>query len=269
NQLGLKNLTIIINSVGGKETRSRFIQALKDFLEPKFNKLSEDSQYRFSKNMLRILDSKDPIDIQELADAPSILNFLTTEERQHFDTVCSLLTQLNIPYKIEPRLVRGLDYYNKTVFEITTSDLGAQNSLGGGGRYDGLIETLGGPNLPSVGFGTGLERVLQTMDRQNVFFPDPNHPLVFFIPLGENARKYCFELTSKLRHKKIFCEIDLSGKKIQNGLQMANHVAAEYAIIIGDEEIANNKAQIKNLKTRESRDTPLESLIKIIPELNK
>lgn len=267
-ELGLKNLKVMINSVGGKETRSKFMNSLKEFLMPNFENLSEDSKNRFHKNILRILDSKDPVDKQLLQSAPSILDFLSDAERVHFDTLCSLLNKLCINFQIEPNLVRGLDYYSKTVFEITTTDLGAQNSLGGGGRYDGLIETLGGPNLPSVGFGTGLERVLQTMDRQNTFFPEPKNPLVFFIPLGTAAKEFCFDLVSKLRHEKIYCEIDLSEKKIQHGLQLANHLNASHAIIIGDDEITTGQIQIKNLKTRETSNVIVDELTAKIRELH-
>ena len=169
---------------------------------------------------------------------------------------------------MNPRLVRGLDYYNKTVFEIASYDLGAQNSLGGGGRYDGLTETIGGPHIPSAGFGTGLERVLQAMDKQQVQFPAPPHPILFLIPIGEAAKQFCFELICSLRHQQIPCDMDLSGKKMQNGLQMANHVNAEYCMVIGDEELASQRAQLKNLASRQTVEILFSELMDKIKELD-
>lgn len=268
-QLGLKNLKVLLNSVGDIASRKSFMDGLKAFLEPKFDKLSEDSKVRFHKNILRILDSKDPTDQTLLEGAPSILDYLSPECKQHFDAVCSMLSKLGIEYAVIPRLVRGLDYYNKTVFEITSSDLGAQNSIGGGGRYDGLTETIGGPHVPSVGFATGLERVLQTMDRQKAFFPKPPHPLTFFIPMGEAAKEFCFQLATQLRHQKVPCEIDISGKKIQQGLQMANTMGAEYCVVIGDQELQTQKAQLKNLSTRETTEVSFSDLASKIIELRK
>ena len=169
---------------------------------------------------------------------------------------------------MNPRLVRGLDYYNKTVFEIASYDLGAQNSLGGGGRYDGLTETIGGPHIPSAGFGTGLERVLQAMDKQQVNFPSPPHPTLFLIPMGEAAKQFCFELICTLRHEMIPCDMDLSGKKMQNGLQMANHVNAEYCMVIGDQELEFQKAELKNLATRQSVEVLFSELPERIKQLH-
>jgi histidyl-tRNA synthetase len=267
-KLGLKNLRVMINSVGNTEARINFKKSLKEFLEPKFNELSEDSKIRFEKNILRILDSKDPNDQKLLEGAPSILDSLNQTDALHFETVCSSLTKLGIDFTVNPRLVRGLDYYNKTVFEIVSYDLGAQNSLGGGGRYDGLTETIGGPHIPSAGFGTGLERVLQAMDKQKVNFPVPPHPVLFLIPMGDASKEFCFELVCSLRHQQIPCDIDLSGKKMQNGLQMANHLNAEYCMIIGDQELASQKAQLKNLASRQSVEILFSELISKIKELH-
>jgi histidyl-tRNA synthetase len=260
-KLGLKNLKVLINNVGSKESRASFMAALKSFLEPHIESLSADSKVRFSKNVLRILDSKDLNDQSILANAPSILDFVSEEENNHFQSVCRYLDSLNISYEISPKLVRGLDYYNKTVFEITTSDLGAQNSIGGGGRYDGLTETLGGPHIPSVGFATGLERVLQTMDRQGVAFPEPSHPQLFFIPMGDMARTICFQLMCQMRDKGISCDIDMSGKKIQHGIQLAVNIRATYCVVVGDQELDTGVVKLKNLTTRETTDIKLNQII--------
>jgi histidyl-tRNA synthetase len=260
-RLGLQNLTVQINSVGDAASRLKYKQALTQFLEPFLAELSQDSQVRFTKNILRILDSKDPSDQKILTGAPLLKDFLTPEAKSHFEQVLALLDSLNIKYAINPKLVRGLDYYNKTVFEITTEVLGAQNSIGGGGRYDGLVEAVGGPNLPSVGFATGMERILQTMLKQGTPFPNRPHPLVFFIPMGQEALHLCFEWACALRHEQIPTEIDLSGKKVQHGLQLADICRATYAVVIGDEELKSKHIKLKNMATRESVTIPLNQLV--------
>jgi histidyl-tRNA synthetase len=260
-RLGLKNLTVQINSVGDTESRMAYKEALTTYLTPFFSDLSEDSQVRFTKNILRILDSKDIEDQNILDKAPVLADFLTPEAKAHFEKVLGLLEDLKISYAVNPKLVRGLDYYVKTVFEITTEVLGAQNSIGGGGRFDGLTATIGGPNLPSAGFATGMERILQTMLKQKVPFPEILRPFVFLVPIREQAMHFAFELVCRLRHEKIPAEIDLSGKKIQHGLQLANQLNAEYAVVIGEEELSSKVIKIKNMATRESADCTLSELV--------
>lgn len=259
-RMGLKELTVMLNSVGDEATRVSYKEALKSYLEPHFNHLSADSQTRFTKNILRILDSKDPTDRSILKDAPSILNYLSEESRTHFERVKHLLTLQKIPFMITPQLVRGLDYYNKTVFEITSSALGAHNTLGGGGRYDGLIASLGGPKLPSVGFGTGIERLLQTMVAQGAAFPPPLGPVLFLIPMGEKALEICFSWLCHLRHLGIAVEMDLSGKKIQHGLQIASAENATYTAVIGDRELETQRIELKEMKSRTTTKIALNDL---------
>lgn len=266
-RLGLKNLTVMINSVGDAASRAAYKEALVSFLTPHFEQLSADSKVRFSKNILRILDSKDPNDQKILEGAPTILDHLTPDAKQHFEQVLVLLDGLKLSYFVNPRLVRGLDYYNKTVFEITSGELGAQNSLGGGGRYDSLIELLGGGNLPSVGFATGMERILQTMLKQNAPFPEPPHPTLLVVPMGEASLTWAFALICKLRHEHIHAEIDLSGKKVQQGLQLANQLHADYCLVIGDEELAHKTGKLKKMTTRESFDVSLDNLAAKLKEL--
>jgi histidyl-tRNA synthetase len=170
-RLGLKNLSVMINSVGDEASRAPFRKALGDYLFPFLEDLSEDSKVRFSKNILRILDSKDARDQEILKNAPILEDYLSEASKEHFATVKALLFQMKIPYVVNPKLVRGLDYYNKTVFEVVSHELGAHNTIGGGGRYDGLTALFGGPDLPACGFATGLERLLQTMVGQKVSFP--------------------------------------------------------------------------------------------------
>jgi len=264
NRLGLKEITIQMNSVGTTECRIKYKKKLLKYLSPHFNNLSKDSQLRFEKNPLRILDSKDPHDIKIIEKAPSILDTVSKEAKEHFDKVCKLLTNLKIQYKINDKLIRGLDYYTNTVFEFTSSHLGAQNAIGGGGRYDSLVKSFGGPDLPGVGFAAGLERIIQTMVAQKVNFPSLSFPFIYFIPLSSAVREYCFEKTTELRHLFIPSEIDLDAKKIQKSLQKAIRAEAKYCAILGDEEWQNKQIQLKNLATREQKNIALDKIIPIL-----
>ncbi len=265
-RLGLKNLIVNLNSIGDEETRTTYRKALSQYLQPHFEKLSADSKARFSKNILRVLDSKDPTDQTILQHAPSILTLLSQEAKEHFTRVQQLLDKLKIQYVLNPKLVRGLDYYNKTVFEITSGELGAQNSIGGGGRFDGLLSLLGGPNLPAVGFATGIERLLQTMEGQKAAFPSPPHPLIFLVALGETAKDYCLELLFKLRHAGIAAEMDLQSKKVGAALQLADQLKATYTVVIGDEELSKGHIKLKEMKTRLETSLALKELVPAILE---
>ena len=263
-KLGLKNLQVCINSIGKPENRFAFRAALQDYLKTYFDQLSPDSQRRFSTNPLRILDSKDPKDQAIVKNAPNILDFLDEESSLHFATVKRLLNKLKIPYFINHLLVRGLDYYNKTVFEITSGELGAQNSVGGGGRYDGLMKTLGGPDLPTIGFGTGLERILQTMLKQEVHIPKPPAPEIFLIPLGDEAKEVCFSLLHTLRLQGIPSDMDLSGKKLGKVMQYANQIQAKYVVVVGEEELKMQEVQLKDMLTGKTLKVPLNNLPRIL-----
>jgi histidyl-tRNA synthetase len=263
-KLGLKNLQVHINSLGNPESRQLFKTSLQAYLKGCYDQLSKDSQRRFTLNPLRILDSKDPQDQAIVKDAPHILDFLDEESATHFAAVKRLLNKLHIPYFINPRLVRGLDYYNKTVFEITSGELGAQNSVGGGGRYDGLMKTLGGPDLPTIGFGTGLERILQTMLKQQTWIPPAPALEVFLIPLGEQAKEVCFSLLHDLRLHDIPSDMDLSGKKLAKVMHYANQLQAKHVVIIGEEELKNQEVNLKNMHSGESVKIPLNNLAKIL-----
>ncbi len=267
-RLGLKNLNVMVNTVGDKESREAYKKALKDYFSSHLSSLSEDSKVRFEKNVLRILDSKSPEDQEVVIKAPSIQEFLTPTANHHFTTVCQLLDELELKWQINPRLVRGLDYYNHTVFEVESTHLGAQNALGGGGRYDGLISMLGGPDLPSVGFATGIERILQAMHKQDVNFPDPSSTFIYFIGLGEKARRMLMPLVAHLRHAEISAEIDLFGKKIQQALQRADQSKAKYALVIGEEELQSQKVMLKEMATRQSIPMTLDDLFSQIVDLH-
>jgi histidyl-tRNA synthetase len=266
-RLGLQNLKVHVNTVGDVESRKEYREALLQYLAPHFQELSEDSKARFEKNPLRILDSKDPKDKQIVRSAPSILNHLTVAAREHFQRLCHLLDQIGIPYEVDDKIVRGLDYYQKTVFEVMAQGLGAQNTIGAGGRYDGLIGQFGGPDLPAVGFATGLERVLQLLCAQNVLFPKTSRPLVYFIPMGEEAKEKCFALAAICRHNHIAADVDLQAKKVPASLQNGARAEAKYACIIGSEELKSGYAKLKNLVTREETPFLLEQMIQFLKSL--
>ncbi|MCC6127750.1 MAG: histidine--tRNA ligase [Chlamydiae bacterium] len=260
-KLGLRSLKVHVNTVGDLASRALYREALLGYFRPHLKEMSSDSQVRFEKNPLRILDSKDPKDTALVKSAPSILSHLTPDAEAHFQSVCHLLDLIQVPYEVNDRIVRGLDYYTKTVFEVTSSELGAQNTLGGGGRYDGLLKSLGGSDLPGIGFATGLERILQVMIGQNIQANAKKGPLIYFIPLGDEAKQSCFQLTSALRHEGIASEIDLQAKKVQTGLQNAAKLGAVYCAIIGSDELQSSKIQLKHLETRQATEISLDGLL--------
>lgn len=265
-RLGLKNLTVNINSIGDVESRSAFKALLQDYLKQHFDALSPDSQQRFHVNPLRILDSKAAQDQAIVANAPSILDALNSTSRDHFEEVKKLLTLLGIPFRINPLLVRGLDYYNYTVFEVTANELGAQNSVGGGGRYDGLLKSLGGPDLPSCGFGCGLERLIQTMLKQQVQLPTRHAAALYIIPLGQAAKESCFPLLRELREQGIAAEMDFSGRKLGKSMQYANQIGAQYVTVVGDNELQAKEIEIKEMSSGNKSKVSLEvsALVKVL-----
>lgn len=263
-RLGIKNLTVYINSLGTPSCREQYREALKKYLTSYFDSLSKESQARFEKNPLRILDSKDPEDQKIVSSAPTILQFLCEEGKRHFEKVQSLLKALQIPFQVNPLLVRGLDYYNNTVFEIVSGNLGAQNSIGGGGRYDGLIRLLGGPDLPAFGFGTGIERIVQTMLNQQIALPSKPATTLFIIPLGEAARETAFRLQKELRQAHISVETDFSNRKLGKLMNHANEIGATFVGILGDDELKEGVITLKEMHSGHSSKIPLKNLIRIL-----
>ncbi|MFA6914825.1 MAG: histidine--tRNA ligase [Parachlamydiales bacterium] len=262
--LGIKNLTLNINTLGDNEGRLVFREKLVSYLEKYSADLSNDSQNRLKINPLRILDSKDPKDQEILQNAPSLFSCLSDASKSNFEQVCNLLKGINIDYTISPKLVRGLDYYNGVVFEVTSNVLGSQNSIGGGGRYDGLVKKLGGPNTPSCGFGTGLERIIQTLIAQDSTPPRLPGPRLYLIALGETAYNFCFKLMHELRAQNIPVQMDLSNRKLAKSMQFANSVRAEFTAVVGDNELAENILQLKNMSTGESKRVSLEKIPEIL-----
>jgi histidyl-tRNA synthetase len=270
-RLGLKNLSVRISSLGSKESRGAFREALINYLLPFSNELSEDSKNRILVNPLRVLDSKDPADKKIVAGAPKILDFLSEDDQKHFQNVLKCLDLLEIKYVIDPMIVRGLDYYNRTVFEVVSGELGSQNSVGGGGRYDGLIDMLGGPKVPATGFATGIERIIQVMIKQNESLPEPHTPLLYFIPMGDEAKDFCFKLVHQLREARLPVEMDFSGRKLNKAMQYANQIKAKYVAVIGEQELASNQVDLKEMSTGEKTAVPLaaETMIKTMTQIKE
>lgn len=262
NRLQIKDLKVNINSIGDIASRLEFRKVLEGYLKERYHELSDDSKQRLETNLMRILDSKDPKDQHIVAGAPSILEYLNEASREHFESLQRLLQQLKIPFEINPLLVRGLDYYNHTVFEITSGKLGAQNSLSGGGRYDGLIKTLGGPDLPAIGFGVGLERTLQTMINQHIPLPERPQVRLYLIPLGSEAKQSCFAILHALRQNGIAAEMEFSGKKLGKAMQYANHIGARYVAVVGDTEIQNQAVALKDMSSGNSVQVDFQQLEK-------
>lgn len=249
--LGLKNLRLDLNSVGNQEDRQRYRQALIDYLTPYKEELDPDSQDRLTRNPLRILDSK-VTRTQEIAkDAPSILDYLGVESQRHFERVQQLLSDLGITYQLNPRLVRGLDYYTHTAFEIISDDLGAQATVCGGGRYDGLVAQLGGPETPAVGWAIGLERLIILLQQIQ---EKPQPSLDFYVvSRGDAAEAQALILAQKLRESGFSVELDLSGSAFKKQFARADKSGAVACLILGDEEAANNTVKLKWMATKEQR----------------
>ena len=261
---GVKDLELQVNSLGDRESKSRYRDALAAYLTPKSGQLGEDSQRRLTQNPLRILDSKDPRDHEACQGAPPAGESLSDKSRVHFERVRVLLTDAKVPFRVSPSLVRGFDYYTETLWEVTAGGLGAQNAIGGGGRYDNLVEQLGGRPTPGVGFGSGLERLLLALEGQGVALPRRDAKLVWLISHGDAARAENWKLMLDLRAAGIRCDMDTSGRSMKAQFKLADREQAAFCIVIGENELANRQVVLKELKTTEqtilSRDEIVERL---------
>ena len=247
-RLGLDRLVTKVNSVGCPVCRPKYREALIEFARPLVERMSPDNQRRFHENPLRMLDSKDENDQALLRDAPNYIDYICEECSTHFEAFKETLSSLGAVYELDMRLVRGFDYYTKTAFEIQSPDLGGQSTLCGGGRYDGLVEELGGPSTPGIGFGLGVERVLvalQKLDRR----PDTGVPLdAFVVTLGDAASKSAPTLLARLRAAGISADADYAGRSMKAQMRAAGKSAATYALIVGDDELASGVIQVKRLQ---------------------
>lgn len=265
--LGLKNLRLDINSVGDLEDRQRYRQALVDYLTPYKDELDPDSQQRLSRNPLRILDSKDERTQAIAKEAPSILNYLGSDSQRHFDQVQQLLKDLEIDYQLNPRLVRGLDYYTHTAFEIQSDDLGAQATVCGGGRYDGLVKELGGPDTPAVGWAIGLERLILLLQQLQ---EQPQSVLDFYVvSRGDRAEAQALVLAQKLRQAGFSVDLDLTGSGFKKQFTRADKSGAVACLILGDEEAENHTVKLKWMVSKEQNAIAQADLLRTPDELRR
>jgi histidyl-tRNA synthetase len=258
---GVKDLALRINSLGDAESKQRYRDALVQFLSPKKDTLSEDSQRRLGDNPLRILDSKDPRDVSAVQGAPPAADYLSEASAKHFERVQQLLRGAAVPFIVDGGLVRGFDYYTGVVWEVTAGGLGAQNAIGGGGRYDNLVETLGGKPTPGVGFGSGIERLLIALEAQQVALPIAQRPLVWLIAHGDAARDYNSSLLAQLRAAGIPSDMDPSGRSVKSQFKLADREKAAWSVVVGDSELAANTVMLKNLQSGEQASVPRDQLI--------
>lgn len=259
-RLGMKDVVIGLNSLGNEATRRHYREALQAHCRPHFSEMSEESQRRFHVNPLRILDSKDERDKEVLKGAPTIEKFLDEVSRRHFARVQELLTALEVPFSIAASLVRGLDYYNHIVFEVTSGKLGAQNAVAGGGRYDGLMKELGGPDLPAVGFAIGLERLILTLLKTEGVEMGPPKIRLHIIPLGEKAVQAAMCLAGRVREGNVSCFLDLSARKLKAAMQQASGMGSEYVLVLGEEELTTCRAELKEMSTGRTQSFPLDAI---------
>ncbi len=263
--LGLRDLVLRINSIGTAETRRRYVAALREHFSPHLPALSRDSQRRFETNVLRILDSKEEQDREAVAAAPSILDHLDEADAEHFAEVRRLLDELGIDYVVDPYIVRGLDYYARTVWEFEPPEAGGQSTVGAGGRYDGLIELLGGPPTPATGFATGIERIALNLRERGLGPAQAESIDVVTVPLGEGGAAAAMRVARELRGAGIVVRAGLPGRSMKAALRGASAVNAAFAVIIGDREASEGVAQLKPLRTEgEQLTVPLAELAEAV-----
>lgn len=261
-KLGITEYDIELNSIGCEKCREEYRNALKNYIYPNLDKYCDDCKSRFEKNPMRILDCKVEADKKMNENAPRITDYLCDECKEHFSKVQNLLNKLGVKYTVNPKIVRGLDYYTRTVFEFVSKVDGL--TFFGGGRYDGLVEELGGEPTPAVGFGAGFERLLNLMKDTNVSFPDERKLKLFIASIGEEANDYAAKLVAELRTNGVYAEKDIMERSLKAQFKYADKKNAEYVVTIGDEEIKSGEATLKNMTSGEQRKVKLENLSKEI-----
>lgn len=268
---GLKSLKLVINSLGDTESRIAHREALVNHFEPHIEEFCSDCQNRLQKNPLRILDCKVDRNNPLMATAPSLTDFLNEESAAYFEKVKEYLTMLNIEFEVDPNLVRGLDYYNHTAFEImsTAEGFGAITTLAGGGRYNGLVAELGGPDAPGIGYAMSIERLLLAMEAEKIAFPDNTSLDVYLVAMGEDAKKKVTELTFELRQNKISADMDYLDRKVKAQMKSADRLKAKAVIVVGDDELEEQSVMLKDLTTGTQQLVPFTSLIDEVKKLTE
>ena len=257
-RLGLSQIRLELNSIGCPECRAKYNQALREYFGQFKDRLCDTCLSRLEKNPMRLLDCKSPQDQQLAKDAPIITDYLCEECESHFAEVKRYLDSAGVEYTINPKIVRGLDYYTKTVFEFVTDCIGAQGTVCGGGRYDGLIEELGGKHMPSLGFAMGLERLLMVMDAQGIEIPEDDKCALYIATMGDDAKVKAFELLRRVRECGLIAETDVVGRGLRAQMKYADKIGAKYSLVLGDNELAENKAKVKNMESGEQTEFALD-----------
>lgn len=267
-RLGLKGIKLNINSIGCPSCRKEYNLKLREFLKPLLPELCPDCNNRFEKNPLRILDCKNKNCKSMVKQAPALLDNLCDDCRKHFEGLKEGLDNLGIEYEVNKNIVRGLDYYTRTVFEFISSNMGAQDTICGGGRYDGLVESCGGESTPGIGFAIGKERLLMEIDSQGINIPEPGGIDIYIASVGETADRFAEKLVYQLRNAGIVAEKDLMNRSLKAQMKYADKIGATYTIVIGDNEIESNKTVLKNMKTGEQKDVSLDSILNRLKNKN-
>ncbi len=265
-RFGLKNVTLRINSIGCPECRPSYRKALLKYFSGYESELCDTCRERLQKNPLRVLDCKSPVCSGIAKNAPKTLEHLCDGCNTHFEKLKKLLDESGVKYIVDPAIVRGLDYYTGTVFEFTVDSIGAQSTVCGGGRYDGLLSSIGGPEMPAVGFGMGITRLIQALKDESLIPEIDTGCDIYVAPLGENAQGTAFILSQKLREKGVCAETDICGRSLKAQMKYADKAGAKYVIVIGDNEIAENEAELRNMSTGERVKVALsvENIIDLI-----
>ncbi|GIO27644.1 histidine--tRNA ligase [Ornithinibacillus bavariensis] len=267
-ELGLSSLKLVINSLGDKESRKNYRDALIKHFTPHKEELCKDCQSRLEQNPLRILDCKVDREHPAMKTAPSILEYLNDESKEYFEQVKAYLDVMGIEYVVDPNLVRGLDYYNHTAFEIMSEaeGFGAITTLAGGGRYNGLVEQLGGPNTPGMGFGMGMERLLLALEAENVEIPLDDQLDCYLVAMGENVKKEAVRIVHELRKNGIQVDQDYQGRKFKAQFKAADRYKAKFVLVLGEDELKNRVVNVKNMATGEQTEVPLDQLVTTMKE---
>ncbi len=260
-RLGIKDIELNINSIGCPECRGEYNKKLMEYFKPNLDKLCGTCKTRYERNPLRIIDCKEESCKVYTKDAPALVDNLCEGCSKHFEGLKDGLDNLGITYKIDKNIVRGLDYYTKTVFEFVSKNIGAQGTVCGGGRYDGLIEECGGTPTPGIGFAIGIERLLLVMESQGIEIPKAEAIDVYIATIGETAQKYAQKLVYKIRQAGFSAETDLMGKSVKAQMKYADKLGATYSVVLGDNEVESNKAVLKNMQTGETKDISMDTLI--------
>src|SRR6056297_2133566 len=267
-KIGITNTTLKLNSIGDPESRKNYVEALKNHLEPNLENLSDVSQERFKKNPLRILDSKEKEDQPFIDSAPLITDYLSEKSKKHYQKVKEYLTDLGISFETDPYLVRGMDYYTETAFELISPDLGSQDALAGGGRYDLLVEEIGGQPTPAVGFAAGMERLLIACEELNIELAEEKSVDVYFVTLGDAARSYAISHLPKLREAGISATMDYMSRSMKAQMKDANRENARYTIIIGDNELKEGKFTLRDMKASEEVALDFDNIVERLKPKN-